>query len=287
MLLAVLHTWPLALSPGYYSRLDSADANLNTWAIAWVAHMLPGHPGQLFDAPIFHPARLTFAYSEPLVVQGMLAKPILALGGSPVLAYNLVLLAGFVLTAFAASLLLLGLTGEFWAALVAGSLAAFNAHMLTRLPHLQAMHLEFLPLAILALDRIAARARVRDALLLAAAVALQALTSIYSLVFTAWSLAWAAAARGVSDTSRWRFLGLIVLAAGVCGLLLSPVLYPYYLLAHESGLVRTVGECGCTRRRGRTTSPPARLALRPLGRFDTSADANFPASSLPCWRSSR
>jgi hypothetical protein len=31
---------------------------------------------------------------------------------------------------------------------VAGSLAAFNAHMLTRLPHLRAMHLEFLPLAI-------------------------------------------------------------------------------------------------------------------------------------------
>jgi hypothetical protein len=94
VLLAVLHTWPLALSPGYYSRLDSADANLNTWAIAWVAHTLPGRPGQLFDAPIFHPARLTFAYSEPLIVQGILAKPILALGGSPVLAYNLVLLAG-------------------------------------------------------------------------------------------------------------------------------------------------------------------------------------------------
>ncbi len=278
MLLAVLHTWPLTLSPGYYSRLDSADANLNTWAIAWVAHTLPGHPGQLFDAPIFHPARLTFAYSEPLIVQGMLAKPVLALGGSPVLAYNLVLLAGFVLTAFAASLLVLGLTGEFWAALVTGSLAAFNAHMLTRLPHLQAMHLEFLPLAIVTLDRIAARGRMRDALLLAVAVTLQALTSIYSLVFTAWSLAWAAAARGMSDTSRWRFLALIVLAAFVCGLLLSPVLYPYYLLAHESGLVRTVGE---SRLFSSTWTDYLYTGARVhygiwSHRFDASADANFP-----------
>ena len=278
VLLAVLHTWPLALSPGYYSRLDSADANLNTWAIAWVAHTLPGRPGQLFDAPIFHPARLTFAYSEPLIVQGILAKPILALGGSPVLAYNLVLLAGFVLTAFAASLLVLGTTGEFWAALVAGSLAAFNAHMLTRLPHLQAMHLEFLPLAIVALDRIAVQGRVRGALLLAVAVSLQALTSIYSLVFTAWSLAWAAAARGVTDTSRWRFLGLIVLAAGVCGLLLLPVLYPYYLLAHESGLVRTVGE---SRLFSSTWTDYLYTGARVhygiwSQRFNGSADANFP-----------
>ena len=278
MLLAVIHTWPLALAPGYYSRLDSADANLNTWAIAWVAHTLPGHPGQLFDAPIFHPARLTFAYSEPLIVQGMLAKPILALGGSPVLAYNLVLLAGFVLTALAAGLLVLGLTGEFWAALIAGSLAAFNAHTLTRLPHLQAMHLEFLPLAILALDRVAARAQVRDALLLAVAVAFQALTSIYSLVFTAWSLAWAAAARGMGDTWRWRSLGLIVVAAGICGLLLSPVLYPYYLLAHESGLVRTVGESRLFSSMWTDylfTGARVHYGMWSQ-RFASSADANFP-----------
>jgi hypothetical protein len=277
-LLAIVHTWPLAVAPGTYSRLDSADANLNTWAIAWVAHTLPSHPGQLFDAPMFHPARRTFAYSEPLIVQGLLAKPILSLGGSPVLAYNLVLLAGFVLTALASGLLVLGLTGELWAALVAGSLAAFNAHMLTRLPHLQAMHLEFLPLAILALDRVATKARVADALLLALAVTCQALTSIYSLVFTAWSLAWAAAARGLDDTSRRRVPALIALAAGVCGVLLAPVLYPYYRLAHESGLVRTVGE---SRLFSSTWTDYLYTGARVhyglwSQRFAESADANFP-----------
>src|SRR4029077_958792 len=137
---------------------------------------------------------------------------------------------------------------------------------------------EFLPLANVARDRIAGQARVRDALLLAVAVSLQALTAIYARVSREWSLAWAPAPRGWAATSRWRFLGLIVLAAGVCGLLLSPVLYPYYLLAHESGLVRTVGE---SRLFSSTWTDYLYTGARVhyglwSQHFDTSADANFP-----------
>ena len=46
---------------------------------------------------MFYPARYTLAYSEPLIVQGVLAIPVFAAGGSPVLAYSLVTLAGFTL----------------------------------------------------------------------------------------------------------------------------------------------------------------------------------------------
>jgi hypothetical protein len=278
VLLAVLHTWPLALSPGYYSRLDSADANLNTWAIAWVAHTLPGQPGQLFDAPIFHPARLTFAYSEPLIVQGMLAKPILALGGSPVLAYNLVLLAGFVLTAFAASLLVLGLTGEFWAALVAGRWRPSTRTRSRACPTCRRCTWNSCRWPSSRSIASRSRARVRDALLLAVAVSLQALTSIYSLVFTAWSLAWAAAARGWDDTSRWRFLGLIVLAAGVCGLLLLPVLYPTTCWRMRADSCEPSASRGCF---SSTWTDYLYTGARShygiwSQRFNASADANFP-----------
>jgi hypothetical protein len=107
VLLAVLHTWPLALSPGYYSRLDSADANLNTWAIAWVAHTLPGHPGSC-STPIFHPARLTFASPSRSSSRGCWRSRFSPWADRRCSRHNLVLLAGFVLTAFAASLLVLG-----------------------------------------------------------------------------------------------------------------------------------------------------------------------------------
>src|SRR5438093_2873803 len=91
-LLAAAHTWPLASNPAHLSRNDNGDTLLNTWAIAWVAHQLPRDPAHLFDANIFYPERLTLGYSEAMVVQGVLAMPILAVGGSPVLAYNVLLM---------------------------------------------------------------------------------------------------------------------------------------------------------------------------------------------------
>ena len=76
--LAILHTWPLATDPAHLSRVDNADYLLNTWALSWVAHELPRHPTQVFDANIFYPERLTLAYSEAMLVQGAMAIPVRA-----------------------------------------------------------------------------------------------------------------------------------------------------------------------------------------------------------------
>ena len=62
-----------------------------------------------------------------MLVQGVFALPVMALGGSAVLAYNLSLLAGFALTGWAFCLLAHRWTGRWSAGYVAGSLAAFNA----------------------------------------------------------------------------------------------------------------------------------------------------------------
>src|SRR5262245_5994613 len=92
--LAAIHTWPLVSDLAHWSRIDSGDGALNTWAVAWVGHGLWTDPLHLFDANIFYPEPLTLAYSEAMIVQGAMALPVIALGGSAVLAYNLVLLAG-------------------------------------------------------------------------------------------------------------------------------------------------------------------------------------------------
>jgi hypothetical protein len=278
--LAVVHTWPLASRPDYYSRLDTADCELNTWAMAWVARTLPTDPRHLFDANIFYPEKRTLAYSEPLLVQGALAIPIVWLGGSPVLAYNLVLLAGFALTGWAAGLLALRMTGSLAAAVVGGSIAAFNAQSLVRLPHIQAQHLEFLPLALFAFDRLLEHGRVKHAVLLGAAVALQAFASIYALIFAAWALSCAAAVRVREwiGPGRWRVTALLIGAVMIAALLLAPVLRPYYLLSKEYGLTRSVAE---SRQFASTwtdylyTASRVHYALWSHA-FDKSAEANFP-----------
>lgn len=242
--LAVLHTWPLALAPATLTRYDNADAQLNSWILSWVAHALPRDPLHLFQANIFFPEHDTLAYSEHLFVPSLLGAPAAWLGAPPALLHNLVLLAGLLLTGWAVCHVAARWTGDEWAGLLAGSLAAFNAHTLTRLPHVQAMHVEFLPLALLALDDALSRPTVRAALRLAVWFTLQALCSGYLLVLSAVAMAAGAAAR---PRAFWgaRLVPVcsrLVLAAVVAGALLLPFLLPYARVRTEQGLARPVEE---------------------------------------------
>ncbi len=242
VLLACIHTWPLATNPAHLSRTDNGDALLNMWTIGWVAHQLPRDPRHLFDANIFYPERLTLAYSEAMIVQGALAMPVIAAGGSPVLAFNLVLLAGFALTGWAFCLLIYRWTGSWAAGVTAGSLAAFNAHVLVRLPHLQTFHVEFIALILFALDRLIVSRRVRDAVLLGAAFALQGLTSIYLLVFSTWMLVFAVAGRAREWLRRdaIKIVGGFVVAGLVATVLLAPYLFAYYEMHRLTGFERNI-----------------------------------------------
>jgi hypothetical protein len=242
--LAIVHTWPLARNPAHLSRNDTGDTLLNTWAIAWVAHQLPRDPAHLFDANIFYPSRLTLGYSEAMVVQGVLAMPILAAGGSPVLAYNLVLMAGLALTGWAFCLLVWRWTGSWAAGYVSGSLAAFNAHVLVRLPHLQTQHPEFIALILFAVDRLLTARRLRDAVWLGIGFALEGLTSVYLLVFSTWMLAFAVLARAADARRRapGQLLGLLGVAAVTSVMILGPYLLAYAHLHQLTGFERTIDD---------------------------------------------
>src|SRR6266542_2748077 len=250
--LAVIQTWPLALAPGTYSRNDNGDAQLNEWILAWVQHTLPRDPLHLFQANIFYPAHDTLAFSEPLIVPALLGAPVAWLGGSPVLVFNLMVIAGFALTAFAGYLLVLRWTSDRAAALLAGTTFAFNTHTLTRLAHVQGLHIYGLPLALLAVDRIITAARVRDGFWLAAWMIVMAYTSCYLLVFASIMVAIAALVRVREWLPRWRPV-LVSLAAAIvtAALAILPLWIPYHRAATEQGMVRSlegVGEFSATPR---------------------------------------
>jgi hypothetical protein len=242
--LAALHTWPLATSPARLSRVDNADTQLNAWILGWVAHQAPRDPVHLFDANIFHPQPRALAFSEHMVVQGLMGAPLGWAGASPILVYNLLLLAGFALSAWAMFLLVDGWTGSAAAGAVAGSLFAFNAHLMTRMPHMQALHVEFLPLVLWALDRVIVHGRRRDALWLGVAAALQGLTSNYLLVLVVVSLAVAVVARAPEwlRAAPRRTIGALAAAAVILAVLVAPFLVPYYLAQRDQGLTRSLDE---------------------------------------------
>lgn len=204
---------------------------------------MPRDPVNLFQAPIFHPERDTLAYSEHMFVPSMMGAPLLWAGASPVLVYNLLVMAGLALSGWSMALVVGRWTGSRAAGVVAGAVFAFNAHLLTRFSHLQTQHLEFLPIALLALDRVLARRRTVDAALLCAAFVLQALCSNYLLVFTAVALVAAVAVRPDGWLAHGRQVWPRLLGAGVIALLLLvPFLLPYFRVSTEQGLVRSMEE---------------------------------------------
>jgi hypothetical protein len=241
LLLGILHTWPLAFHPGRYSRNDNADTQLNEWIMAWVAHQLPRDPRHLFEANIFHPAHDALAFSEPLIVPALAGAPLAWAGASPVLVYNIVLILGFALTAFAVSLLVDEWTGSLPAGLAAGSAFAFNAHTLERLPHIQGIHIYTLPVALLAIDRLVLRATWRSAAMLAAAMVAAAYTSGYLVVFATVMAAIAVLVRAREWRAQApRFLLHLGAAALVSAIAMLPVYLPYARVARDQHMVRTL-----------------------------------------------
>lgn len=244
LLLALVHTWPLATAPGRWSRNDTADTVHHEWILAWDAHQLAHDPRHLFDTNIFYPEADTLAYSDHLIVQAIIGAPLFWLGASPVLAYNLLLIAGLVLTAWTTSLVVARWTGNRLAGLLSGSLMAFNAMTLTRFAEIQDQHFEFFPLALWSLDLLLSTPRVRYAVQLAGWFVLQALTCGYLLAFTSLSLVAAAAVRPKDWMgAQWRRVAsLLALSAAVAALLLVPFLLPYLRVSRQQGFTRPMAE---------------------------------------------
>lgn len=241
--LTAVHTWPIAAAPAHWARTDNGDAALNIWAVNWVGTHLFRDPARVADANIFYPERHSLALSEMLLVQGVFAAPAIALGAPAVLAFNVAVFAGFVLTGWAFCLLVWRWTGSWAAGYVSGSLAAFNAHTLLRIAHLQTLHLEFFALALFALDRVIVSKRFRDACWLALGFALHAMTSIYLMVFAVWTLAFATLAR---SKEIWRTRVAATLLPLVTAAVLAIVLlFPYlsvYAELRAHGLARAADD---------------------------------------------
>jgi hypothetical protein len=242
--LAIAETWPLAAHPAQLSRNDNDDTVLNEWVISWVAHQAVHSPVHLFDGNIFYPERNTIAYSESMVVQSAMALPLRALGASPVLTYNLLLILGFALSGWTMTLVVARWTDNWSAGLVSGTLFAFNAHTLTRLPHMQALHPEFLPLTLLAFDTVIRAPGVRHVLALAAWYTLNALTSMHLFVFATIALILGILVRP-ADWIGARFLlvfSRLALAGLIVVVVLWPFIEPYWYVYRHVGLVRSLDD---------------------------------------------
>ena len=237
-LLSVFFTWPLVtglaqLAPAHF------DPPFTAWRLGWIAHKI-GDPGQLFDGNIFWPDRRTLAYSDAVLLQGILGAPFAALGVNPNGIANGLILFALTTSAFFAYLLAARLTGHRGAAIVAGLVFAFSSYRRVHLPHLELQWAQWMPLAFWAWHRLLDTGRMRDGLLCAGAVLLQVLSSLYYAVFLGIGLAIVGATTLVARRGRLAGPALVglcagaVIAAGVAVSYAKPYAYAQARLGERS-----------------------------------------------------
>ena len=161
---------------------DAGDPVLSAWALWWNAHHIP-FVGAWWDGLAFYPEHGSLAFSDHRVGLGLIASPILWLGGGPILAHNVVFLLSFPLCAIGAHVLARDLTGSDLAGLIAGLTFGFNPYRMDHLPHLELLAAWWMPIVLLALHRYLRDGNVRWLALFVASLALQGLSCGYYFFF--------------------------------------------------------------------------------------------------------
>jgi hypothetical protein len=242
--LTLVATYPIVRAPATYAYFGHSDAQLNMWIMAWDAHALRHDPRNLFNANVFYPERQTLVYSETLLGYLPLFGPILWMGGSPALAFNVVLLFSFFASGLAMYLLARHLTGRHLPAIVAGLVYAFTPYRFVHIPQIQLEAIEWIPLAFLCLHLFVERGHRRYALGLAACIVVETLCCVYYGVFLAIALVAATGILAVVDrrARQWRTLVTLAAAAGLATIAVAPVAGEYLRLHRLRHLERPIEE---------------------------------------------
>lgn len=240
LLLALVWTWPLALYLSTRFTADPGDPLLVTYLLWWNAHTVP-YTQAWWNAPFFWPMPGALALTEHVAGLSPLATPIQLLGGSPLLAYNLLLIASVWWSGLGMHALVRRLTGNGAAAFVAGVAFALVPYRTGQLGHLQLYACWWLPVALWALHAYIETGRRRWLLVFGGSWLLQALTNGYLLLFfplliAAW-IAW---------FTPWKTHARRAAAIGVTwaafSLPLAPVLLQYLRIQQQLGLERNRAE---------------------------------------------
>jgi MFS family permease len=158
---------------------DRGDPIFSAWRLARFAHQLLNDPARLFDGNIFYPLPLTLTYSDPTVLQGLLAMPLIAAGVDLLTVANLLFFLAFPACGAAFFFAAWRLTGDPRSALVAGLLGAWYPFHGEHYSHLELQWFMFVPLSIVALMLVLARPTAMRGAALGMAAAAQWLASMY------------------------------------------------------------------------------------------------------------
>ncbi|HXG56210.1 MAG TPA: hypothetical protein VNJ03_12595 [Vicinamibacterales bacterium] len=214
---------------------DLGDPLFSMWRLAWVDHQILANPLRLFHANIFFPTAAALTLSDSMILPGLTAIPLLRSGIPLSVAYNILLMSGFVLSALAAFVLARALGFGVIASWVAGLYFGLCPFRLDHYSHLELQMTQWMPLALLSAHRVMATGRWRYVVWLGVVLAAQWYSSMYFGMFLTLYVAVFALALAVAWRC-WRPLTMVALGT-VAGVVLAlPLAHAYGASEHDRGL---------------------------------------------------
>jgi hypothetical protein len=244
ILCAVATTYPLVAqiteavptpTPECWDRAECRDVLLGIWMLGEAGRRLLQDPLHLFDANTFHPMRDTLAYSQSMLSATPLVGPLNALTGSPILGYNLYYMFTIVVSVVGIFLLVHEITGNPWAALLAGLLFGLDEDRAYLVAVLPSVAVQWGPWVMYAWLRTLGRPSWLSALGLAGAFVAHVHASAYHgvmlpLLLIPWGLVLLATGRW--PVRRWILVGT---ALGLACVVALALFRPYFVVRDETG----------------------------------------------------
>jgi hypothetical protein len=218
-------TWPFVTVLGT-GVTDLGDPLLNSWALAWNAHAIATHPSNLVNGNIFHPETATVAFSELLWLPSLVVAPLLWAGADPILAHNVLVFGGWVLSGLLTFVLVRKLTEHDGASLVAAVAFALYPYRTETFPKVQLALTVFWPLALIGIHGLLTSARWRPVAVLGLALAAECYSCVYLGVFGGMVIGLVGIV-AIAMARQWTGLGRLALAGVAATLLVVPLIAPY------------------------------------------------------------
>lgn len=240
LVLGAVYTHPLLRHSSSRIASDPYDPILNASILWWNATTVPFFE-EWWSPPYYYPSEGITTFTEHLLGVSVLASPVYWVTGNPLTTYNIALFLSWPLSAWSAYLLAFGLTRRHDAAILAGLAYGFSPYRISELSHIQSLHSQWLPLALLGLHRFLDTIRARWLVLFGAAWLLQSLSNGYYILFGAVLIGlWLA--YFCSRPGSWRPAIFITGAWAAASLPLAPILWKYHTVHAFYGLRRTMDE---------------------------------------------
>lgn len=210
------------------------DNMLLQWMVGWNMHALYTDPLSLLQANIFFPHDNTLLYSDLLLPQAIMAIPVTLITGNSILAYNLLILLFYVLTAYGTYALARYYTKHHYASWIAGLIFGFSTYRMISLGHFQNLSIFCIPFAVLCLEKYFDTFKTRYSVGFTLLFIVQALSSWYNGAFLGFLTVFLMIMHRDAIRTHLRAVGRdFAIALVLLGIGIGPFGYAYFQFAAE------------------------------------------------------